>query len=361
MSRMLDGARPRPPALRASCPPGPASRRAPPGAKARGGSVDVNVRSSSVCSASSGELVGIERTLHGRSHAGWSGVGRSAVQRWQRDVAVRRWTRAYPRDDAARMRLAPLDEICPAGYSGIVPRPFPSGPLGSDKRGAPPHRSAEDRPDDLDRDDHHEVGDGHRGEESERGAPGVPARDRPRPVGCGHDQVGHDAADDQDKDDVDGDRARVRRSPPGSVAPAAERHVVGDDRAMASTTATLRLAATARTTRPRGVPELTPADLRPRSSRGSVAGSRRSVIPGRGSPASAAAAASPACGSASSSIGFGDAVELVVRREEANAQAECVEARRWSGRWRSIREPSSSSAACAGQPAMRIVTRVAIA
>ena len=72
---------------------------------------------------------------------------------------------------------------------------------------AAPVRPSRDRPDDLDRDDHHEVGDRHGGEESR--APRSSAlrrRDRPGPGRLRDDQVRDDAADGQDQDDVDGER-----------------------------------------------------------------------------------------------------------------------------------------------------------
>ena len=91
------------------------------------------------------------------------------------------------------------------------------------------------------------------------------ARPCPSPSAAGTIEVGHDAADDQDEDDVDGDRERPQVAA-GQRRAAAERDVVGEvqDRQHDRD-------AQARGDRPddgpRGVPELAPADLRPRPSR----------------------------------------------------------------------------------------------
>ena len=162
------------------------------------------LRSSSVWSDLERELVRVERAVRGSHGSGWPGIGRSTVQvgsatcvlvdgharilvRWSRARMMRtRWIKR-PKDTADAVRPARAWRR-PGGKSG-----------------AKWHHSAEEGPDDLDRDDHHQIGDGDRGEEPERGAPAVPARDLPEPVGWGTIEVGHDTADDQDEDDVDGD------------------------------------------------------------------------------------------------------------------------------------------------------------
>ena len=62
-------------------------------------------------------------------------------------------------------------------------------------RGAPVMTSPDQRADDLRRDDHDEPGDGHGGEEPERGAPRAPPADGARSSRLRHDKIGRDAAD----------------------------------------------------------------------------------------------------------------------------------------------------------------------
>ena len=87
MSRMLDGRGLRPPALvglsaRSGIQTRPARRESARRERRRECPLVVGLFSLER------QLVGIERALHGRSHAGRSGIGRSAVQRWQRDMLL---------------------------------------------------------------------------------------------------------------------------------------------------------------------------------------------------------------------------------------------------------------------------------
>ena len=166
--------------------------------------------------------------------------------------------------------------------------------------------SAEQRPDDLDRDDHDELGDRHRREEPERGAPAAPPPDGPRARRLRHDEVRDDAPDDEHERRRTTTSASRRRSPPGSVAPRGEGHVVGevrdgehdrDDEARQH----------GPDDRPRRVAELAPADLRPRA----LADRRPTRLSHRrGSSASGGAGASPACGAASSSTASREPLQL---------------------------------------------------
>ena len=99
--------------------------------------------------------------------------------------------------------------------------PVPSSPLspwGCFRCGT----STQKRADHLDGDDHDEVRDRDRGEESQRRAPGRSPDDGPRSGRLRDDQIGHDAPGDQHHDDVCRDRQRPQvaagqRSPRGSA------------------------------------------------------------------------------------------------------------------------------------------------
>ena len=227
------------------------------------------------------------------------------------------------------------------------------------------HRGAScqpnERPDDLDRDDHHEVGDRDRREEPEGRAPAAAPDDRPRAGRLRDDQVRDDAADERARGRRRRRRRAVRRSPPGQVDAAARARRRRRGTTTASTIATLRLAATARTTGRgalRNWRQRTSAHERARPA--ARDGSGRSVIH---SPRIASVAPRR------ERLGrvrrqqldrLGEPLELLLGGEEADADPERVEAGDRPGDREDRATRARRAPPAAGQPAIRNVTSVAI-
>ncbi len=150
--------------------------------------------------------------------------------------------------------------------------PVPSSPLspwGCFRCGT----STQKRADHLDGDDHDEVRDRDRGEESQRCAPGRAPDDGPRSGRLRDDQIGHSAPGDQHHDDVCRDRQRPQVAA-GQGRPAAQRDVVGEVGERRARQP--RSGWQPRPARPAGrIPELAPADLRPGALADRPAGARQ--------------------------------------------------------------------------------------